>query len=71
VDLEKCFLGEIFSEREVSNHAHADCEDAPLVLKVEFRECVVVASLGTSDNFDLPESCASLEGFASERRNRR
>jgi hypothetical protein len=69
VDLEKCFLGEIFSKREISNHAHANCENAPLVLKVEFRECVVVSCLGTSDNLGLTESCASLEGFASERRN--
>jgi hypothetical protein len=33
VDLKKCFLGEIFGKGEVSDHAHANCKNAPLVLK--------------------------------------
>jgi len=69
VNLEKRFLGEIFGEREVSDHAHANCENAFLVLQVEFGKCVVVTGLGAKDNIDLPESCASLERIASERWN--
>jgi hypothetical protein len=36
VDLEKCFLGEIFGKGDISDHTHADREDASLVLHVEF-----------------------------------
>jgi hypothetical protein len=35
VDLEKCFLGKVFGEGKVSDHAHADRENAPLVLQVK------------------------------------
>lgn len=36
VDLEKCLLSKIFGEGEISDHAHANCEDPSLVLQVEF-----------------------------------
>jgi hypothetical protein len=36
VDLKKRLLHEVFGEREISHHAHANCEDPPLVLQVEF-----------------------------------
>jgi hypothetical protein len=35
VDLEKCFLREIFGEGEIPDHAHANCENTSFVLQIE------------------------------------
>ena len=35
MQLEKCFLSQIFGERVVPYHAYANCEDVALVLRVE------------------------------------
>jgi hypothetical protein len=47
VRLQKCFLHQIFSQRGITNHAHAYREYTSFVLQVELRESVMVTGLGT------------------------
>ena len=53
VQLKESFLGQVFGERIVSHHAHANCEDAPFMRRVKFRECFVVASLCANHSIGL------------------
>jgi hypothetical protein len=66
MDLKKCFLGEILGKREVSHHAHTDCKNAPLVLIVKLRECIMIAGLGTIDNIGLLALSLGFGRFASQ-----
>jgi hypothetical protein len=64
VQLNKSFLHEVFGQREIVHHAHANCEDPFLMTQVKRCECIGVASLGSDQNFVLLELDWRCEPFA-------
>jgi hypothetical protein len=53
MQLQKRFLGEVFGFRSVADHAQAKGIDPSLVLRVELRECLVIAILGARESIVL------------------
>ena len=45
MQLEKCFLGEVFGFGYISDHAQAEGVDAPLVERIELGESIMIAGL--------------------------
>ena len=69
MQLNKGFLSQVFSLREIVHHAGTDIEDASFVQQVDFREGEGIARLGASDGVCLAAWEPSLGRIGVKGRN--